>query len=1033
MKKLIISLFLLLIGFTGFSQPGGYVEGTFVNWNFNSRDHGVFKSQGFNSAAASKKRVLFHFEGDGETNSAGLVVQSPGKILNDAGTNWNGKIALSPGDTVYFMVVTIFNTNGNFPPAYKADIEYVFANATNLPDTSVHNYYALSAFSGGCNRMWETMISASFPYARVFGLTRSISTPFQASDYTLISSAKRNTVWRNSDDANGGTPESASDNLFADLSGVKDKKYPTTSLGHSADSALSINGVDSSTNYWKLIAQYSFAGIPNTPPTANAGVDQTLTLPTNSATISGSASIDPDGVITTYAWTKISGPVTYTITSPSSVSTTVTGLVQGVYTFRLTVTDDSSATATDDVVISVAPAQSTTRFYPEKAKAFTRNGRKTYDVERLIDGDTLSKIANTATEESFSAPWEGWLIFNNYYNGVNFDVWQTGGGGTLLITILTDDNDGHMLETNQSLDTDDSLGTYTLNIGGFQVWTHVNLAAYTNVRALRIRALTNADKSSQNYEMRFYGDSTGVAPTIYRTPTLIPNTDPGKYFHGMGSLDNVNMVLMRKMAWSQRIGYLGAIFDSAVYTNTLSMNSPSLVYKLDQNGYDAFNTRVFNDARTYGIKTRAYIIGGTTRNLTVGEAAAYDYITWSKANAFKAIDPGADSVSKAAWAGDARKWYLMAALYGSNPSASLSGFIVHGGNTTTGQGGLNELELGNEESKDWPAMGYPVNVTHSQPSVIFTKMDTAYWKVKQADPNMRVLAPALTYLDTVYVRALFLENWLRYGTSRQAPWDGFGFNVYVNSLYDAQNGDSADVAILPGRWRVIQRMQAFNTMMDKLFPNQSTYDITENSGGASNNIPESPHNVGVVSGKTDLQLMADNTFKMKKHFQIGGKGHMLTHFYYWYGHDGSYVFDFMSATDQGPGFVDTLRPVGKLLAQMKSTETNYSGWCDMLTNGDSTGNYVAVQYAASGTNKLFSLWKEVQAPTSSSITINLGPGVTSATLKSSNYTSETTIDTPLTITGTSVTVTINETGQYIEAVYGAGVEIKRFGRYRVKT
>jgi hypothetical protein len=38
-----------------------------------------------------------------------------------------------------------------------------------------------------------------------------------------------------------------------------------------------------------------------------------------------------------YAWTKTSGPAGQTITSPSSAATTVTGLVQGTYVFRLTV------------------------------------------------------------------------------------------------------------------------------------------------------------------------------------------------------------------------------------------------------------------------------------------------------------------------------------------------------------------------------------------------------------------------------------------------------------------------------------------------------------------------------------------------------------------------------------------------------------------------------------------------------------------------------------------------------------------------
>ena len=91
----------------------------------------------------------------------------------------------------------------------------------------------------------------------------------------------------------------------------------------------------------------------NQPPSANAGVDKTINLPTNSVSLTGSGT-DPDGTIGSYAWTKISGPTTYTITSSSSASTTVTGLVQGTYVFRLTATDNALATGTDDVQVIVA-------------------------------------------------------------------------------------------------------------------------------------------------------------------------------------------------------------------------------------------------------------------------------------------------------------------------------------------------------------------------------------------------------------------------------------------------------------------------------------------------------------------------------------------------------------------------------------------------------------------------------------------------------------------------------------------------------
>ena len=86
---------------------------------------------------------------------------------------------------------------------------------------------------------------------------------------------------------------------------------------------------------------------------ANAGINQTITLPSSSVTLNGSGAPGAGHSIVSYAWSKISGPVTYNITSPTSASTTVTGLIVGTYVFRLTVTDDASATATADVQVTV--------------------------------------------------------------------------------------------------------------------------------------------------------------------------------------------------------------------------------------------------------------------------------------------------------------------------------------------------------------------------------------------------------------------------------------------------------------------------------------------------------------------------------------------------------------------------------------------------------------------------------------------------------------------------------------------------------
>ncbi len=92
----------------------------------------------------------------------------------------------------------------------------------------------------------------------------------------------------------------------------------------------------------------------NQGPTANAGNNQTITLPVNTVTLSGSGT-DADGTIASYSWTKISGPAA-TITSSSSASTTVTNMVEGVYNYVLTVTGNNAATASDTISVTVNAA-----------------------------------------------------------------------------------------------------------------------------------------------------------------------------------------------------------------------------------------------------------------------------------------------------------------------------------------------------------------------------------------------------------------------------------------------------------------------------------------------------------------------------------------------------------------------------------------------------------------------------------------------------------------------------------------------------
>jgi poly(3-hydroxybutyrate) depolymerase len=90
----------------------------------------------------------------------------------------------------------------------------------------------------------------------------------------------------------------------------------------------------------------------NVAPVANAGPDRTVTLPTSSVKLNGSAK-DSDGTIASYKWTQYGGPTTATISGSTSATATVSNLKEGKYYFRLTVKDNSGASHYDNMLVKV--------------------------------------------------------------------------------------------------------------------------------------------------------------------------------------------------------------------------------------------------------------------------------------------------------------------------------------------------------------------------------------------------------------------------------------------------------------------------------------------------------------------------------------------------------------------------------------------------------------------------------------------------------------------------------------------------------
>ena len=157
----------------------------------------------------------------------------------------------------------------------------------------------------------------------------------------------------------------------------------------------------------------------NEAPTANAGTDQTEIAEGATVTLSGSGT-DPDaGDTLSYAWTKTAGPAvtlsgadtaTATFTAPSDLT------ADAVFTFKLTVTDAGSLSATDTVSVTVeaperaAPAVTGTTAFTVAEGATAVGTLTATDTDTDADDLTWS-ITGGADQAKFAVTTAGVLSF----------------------------------------------------------------------------------------------------------------------------------------------------------------------------------------------------------------------------------------------------------------------------------------------------------------------------------------------------------------------------------------------------------------------------------------------------------------------------------------------------------------------------------------------------------------------------------------------------------------------------------------------
>lgn len=354
----------------------------------------------------------------GYATSGTVSVLAPGtEYIHDMVLTLNNPVSIPTAETYYlhFNHFFIFDSgNGNKDGGvieYSTDNGITWLDAGNLIDAGREYTGALAlgnplegrqAFTSNSHGYNSTRLNLSSLAGEDFRFRfRSTADDNTISQWTLDDVRIYTCNANSRPSANAGTARTVNASTIVNLDGTASNDADGDALSYqwtqTAGPAISLSGATSTTPSFTApgamanlvfrltvtdtFDQSAVATVSITvdgPPTANAGNNQTVNsnMP---VTLNGSGSSDPEGGVLGYSWMQTAG-TNITLQNPSLASPSFTAPASfGTLTFRLTVTDNRSQTATDTVVITVqdtpAPSSSNSGSNSSGGCTFSANGR----------------------------------------------------------------------------------------------------------------------------------------------------------------------------------------------------------------------------------------------------------------------------------------------------------------------------------------------------------------------------------------------------------------------------------------------------------------------------------------------------------------------------------------------------------------------------------------------------------------------------------------------------------------------------------